>query len=234
MILRKLNSSRFSEVLPLWIGTTVVVIGGGPSLTVEQVEHVRVAHFNGRVHCIAVNDAYLLAPWADVQYAADAAWHRWHSDGVERPGLTASEVRDRWHGFKGQKCSIENAYGDTVDYEDVHMLRNKNYPYHGWGISQDPKALVTGRNSGFQALNLATLSGSRRVLLLGFDGKEGEKSHWFGQHPKSTPVSAYEQYRQAMSLAERELQDIGAEVLNCSPDSAINTFRKVNLEEALC
>ncbi len=236
MILRRLENSRFSEVLPAWHGATAVLIGGGPSLTQDQVEIVRVAHVAGRVRAIAINDAYLLAPWADVSHAADAHWHRWHTDGIAMPllGLRADQVCARWAAFAGQKCTIENN-GQNVADEAVHILKNAHGKVHGVGLSCDPRALVTGRNSGFQALNLAILAGAKRIILLGFDGKVGAdgKTHWFGSHPRPTPDAAYHLYRQAMSAALRDIESAGVTVLNCSANSAIDTFPKIDLEVAL-
>lgn len=232
-ILHKLVSGYFSEVWPAWRGDTVVIIGGGPSVTKEDVELVRVARRDKHVRCIAVNDAYLLAPWADVQYAADARWHKWHTQGIARLDMTAGQVRDAWRSFMGQKCSIEADDQEVFAYEDVYVLRNRDHPNQGWGLSTDPRALATGRNSGFQALNLATLAGASRVLLLGFDGKPGDQAHWFGEHPAPTPVSAYELYREAMSRAELDLSRLGVEVINCSMRSAIDSFPKKPLSEVL-
>ncbi len=223
-------------MLPRWTGESVVLLGGGPSLTLAQVGMVCAAREAGRVRCIAVNDTYLWAPWADVHYAADSHWHKWHSEGIAKPliGLTADQVRMRWSGFAGQKCSIENSGGNITD-EAVHMLRNKTFPDHSMGLSLDPRALVTGRNSGFQSLNLAALAGAKTIILLGFDGKPDTngKTHFFGDHPRPTPVAAYPLYRQAMSAAENALIDAGVTVVNCSPGSAIDTFMKADLGEVI-
>lgn len=236
MILSRIENSRYSVVAPEWHGQTVVLLGGGPSLTTAQVEQVRRAHESGEVRCIAINDAYLLAPWADVHYAADARWHRWHTAGVEKAvlGLTAHQVRDQWTAFAGQKCSID-AGSLTVADESVHVLRNANGEGHSFGLSLDPGALVTGRNSGFQALNLAVLAGAARVLLLGFDAKPAAdgRAHWFGEHPEPTSQAIYPLCRQAMSAAEDALITGGVEVLNCSPGSALDTFRHVDLWRVL-
>lgn len=236
MILRRLENSRFSEVLPAWHGATAVLIGGGPSLTQDQVEIVRVAHVAGQVRTIAINDAYLLAPWADVSHAADAHWHRWHTDGIAIPalGLSAMRVCQKWAAFAGQKCTIQSSSGNVTD-EAVHMLRNKTHPEHGVGLSLDPQALVTGRNSLFQSLNMAVLAGAKRVILLGCDGQPAEdgRSHWFGSHQRPTPNAAYPLYRQAMSAARESIQAAGVLVINASPESAIDSFPKMNLQDAL-
>jgi len=235
MILHRIEGSRFSEVSPNWAGETVVLIGGGPSLTREQVRVVSLAHAERRARCIAINDAYHLAPWADVLYAADARWYWWQQHGKSAVGLGLSPeiVRRNWADYRGEKCSIESS--SMAWDESVHFLRNLHGNCHGVGLSCDNRALVTGRNSGFQALNLAVLAGARKIVLLGFDGgkaKDG-RSHWFGDHPEATPDAVYSYFRQAMSAAENALADLGVEVLNCSPGSMIDSFPKSDIGVAL-
>lgn len=235
-LLQRLPGSRFSEVLPSWGNRAVVILGGGPSLTSRQLVAVSFAHQDDRVRLIAVNDAYLWAPWADVCYAADPRWHRWHTDGVSKPhlGLSPLQVRDSWKYFAGEKCSIESACSGQIA-EDVHLLRNRDHPYHGVGLSRDPAQLVTGRNGGFQALNLASLSGAKLVILLGFDGQTAGdgRTHWHGSHQRATPPQAYDEYRKSFSAAEAELEAVGVRVINASPGSAINSFEKADIEVAL-
>lgn len=235
-ILRRLPGERFSEVVPEWKGETVVIIGGGPSLTLEQIATVRAEHAAGRLRCIAVNSAYLWAPFADALYAADSHWFRWHTEGIAIPqlGLTSVEVRERFAAFAGQKCTIQNSGANVAD-EAVHMLRNKTHPDRAFGLSRDPRALMTGFNSGFQALNMAILAGGTPNLLLGFDGAPSRdgRTHFHGAHPRPTPQEAYPLYRRAMSAAEHDIEELGIEVINCSPGSEINSWPKMALEEAL-
>lgn len=234
MILRRNDSDRFSAVVPEWRGKTAVILGGGPSLTPEQIEIVGEARRADRVRVIAVNDAYLWAPWADVHYAADAKWHAWHAAGIPKPllGLTAEQVRERWAAFAGERCSIECS---SVEAPGVHLLRNKHFPVHGTGLSLDPRFIVSGRNSGFQALNIAVLAGASDVLLLGFDGKPAKdgKSHWHGDHPVISSSSVYDAFRRSFSAAERDLEAAGVRVINCSPGSAIDSFPKMPIADAL-
>lgn len=235
MILRRIEGDWHSEVVPLWRGLTTVLIASGPSLTHEQVRRVRAARETCAVRVIAVNDAYLLAPWADVHYAADEHWRSWQVEGKAKPllGLSGEDVKARWASFAGQKCGIDSGNGPPAD-DAVHVLRKHQTPQN-FGLSLDPREIVTGRNSGFQALNVAVLAGAKRVILLGYDGKkdEGGKRHFFGDHPKVEADVVYPVYCQAMSKAENSLRDAGVEVVNCSPGSAIESFPKMDLREAL-
>lgn len=232
-MLRRLEGTRFSEVLRVWEGATVVVIGGGFSLTLEQVAAVRAARELGAVRCIAVNDAYLWADFADVLYGADARWWAWQEAGIPKPllGMSADQVRERYRAFAGERCTIEHS-GNDVD-DAIHMLRNhRSQPYHLQSLSLDPTALATatGKNSGFQAINLAVLAGAKTVVLLGIDGRPG---HFHGGHPIASPAQFYEEMRKAFSAAEDSIRKAGVTVLNASPGSSIDSFPKVRLEEAL-
>lgn len=243
MILERIPGVRYSRVVRAWEGATVAILGGGPSLTAQAFERVREAREADRLRSVAVNDSYLLAPWADAHYAADAKWHAWHVAGVPKPalGLTAEDVRERWRVFGGERCTIEPAKDYPVAEEGaieaderIHILRNVHHPYRGAGLSLDPGYLVTGWNSGFQALNLAILAGARRVLLLGFDAchTADGRTHWHGGHPKASSGD-FKPFLRAFSAAEDAIARAGVEVLNCSPISRIASFPKVDLDEAL-
>lgn len=118
----------------------------------------------------------------------------------------------------------------------MHLLRNKHYPNNGTGLSLDPEFLVTGSNSGFQALNLAVLAGAATVILLGYDGREpepGQPSHWFGDHPRREPVAVFAKYRESFTSSAKALAAAGVRVINCSPGSAVEAFEKMELDDAL-
>lgn len=238
MILRRLPDSRFSEVVPEWRGATVVLLGAGPSLTLEHLKLIRAAREADRIRVIAINDLYLLAPWSDVHYAADSHWHAWHGVGISKPtlGLPAEMVRQRWASFVGQKCSIEQS-GSNIRDEAVHILRNVAHPKGDAGLSRDPRALVTGFHSGFQALNLAVLAGADTVILCGFDAREPTNeiaAHGLtGDHPRPTPLEVYAQYRRAFSVAAPLIRQAGVSVFNASPLSAMESFPFVELAAVL-
>jgi hypothetical protein len=240
-ILRRIPGERFSEVVREWEAATVAILAGGPSLTREAFVDVgRLRTGSSSFKAIAVNDAYLLAPYADVCHFADSQWWRWQTDGIARPmiGMTAENVRARFASFAGQKCSLLWS-GSNITDDCVHILRCKRAAQgdeHGGGISLDPKMLASGRNSGYQALNLAILAGAKKILLFGFDGAQDEagRSHWFGENPRSVPWQLFfESMRRSFSAAEREIVAAGITVINCNLRSAIDSFPKMTLEEAI-
>lgn len=240
MILERIAGELRSRIRPLWSAYPVVVLGGGPSLTSDQIELVHIARKADAVRVIAVNDSYLAAPWADVLYFADAKWVAWHTHGVAKPklGLTATDVRERWATFAGLKCGIETAEPHLP--VQVHVLRVSPWtPTRG--LSVDPGALATGRqdgymgHSGFQALNMAVLAGAKTIILLGFDGRPGPdgRTHFHGEHQAPTPADVWDHIRRSFSCAERELKAAGVRVLNCSPGTSIDTFEKASLVDVL-
>lgn len=208
MILRRLEGSRYSEVIPAWEGETVAIIGGGPSLTTDQIEAVH------GVRCVAINNSYQLAPWADALYFSDWEWF---------------DNNPAARNFAGLKISIQNERAQVVD-ASVHLLRNGGAD----GLSNDPKEIRTGRNSGYQVVNLLVLAGVKKIILLGVDGQKSDagRTHWHAGHKYPTPDAAFELYRKAFSSIEHQIAAMGVRIFNCSAHSAIG-FEKVTVAEAL-
>lgn len=203
---------NFWSVPRLWPGATVAIVGGGPSLKGEQVIDCAAAGFP----IIAINDAYRLAPWAKMLYFADERWWRWHKDRVN------------FQQFEGLKVSIEQGQF-TIDAPDVLILKNLSDGERNV-LSEDPSGVVTGRASGYQAINIAYLAGAKRIMLLGFDAKEG---HWFGDHPIPTPRAFYRDMPRYFTKLADALLARGVDVVNCSPGSALECFRKMELNAFL-
>jgi hypothetical protein len=92
-----------------------------------------------------------------------------------------------------------------------------------------------GSNSGYQAVNLAYVFGAVKVVLLGFDmQRTGGLTHWHGNHPaainRDLPVKEF--LKKFPALA-RDLEAEGVEVINATRETALECFKKVDLEEAL-
>lgn len=185
----------------LFPGETAVCIGGGPSLTREDVEYCR-----GRARVVAVNDAYKLAPWADILYAADACWWYWHKGVPE---------------FQGPKYALEK---QSIRV-NVTVLQNTGID----GLELAPTGLRNGRNSGYQAVGLCHHLGIARIVLLGYDMYGG---HWFGNHPnhRSSPYHAFRKY---FTTIVKPLEEAGIEVVNATPGSRLECFPKRPLREVL-
>ena len=197
----------------LWPGWDFACLGGGPSLTQGQVDSLR-----DRARVIAVNDAYRLAPWADVLYACDWRWWRKHDGVADFPGL---------------KVTLSNARGHLDAWPEIKVLENTGTD----GLETAPTGLRTGRNGGYQAINLALHLGAARVLLLGYDMKAAGdgRTHWFGDHQDwPTKATIFENlFLPNFAGLAAPLRQAGVEVINCTPGSALTVFPALSLEAAL-
>jgi hypothetical protein len=205
-------SGRDAKVLPVWKGLTVACLATGPSLNETCITLLKTLS----IPCIAVNDAYLLAPFAKVAYFADEKWWHWHKD------------REEWKSFAGEKCSLAINI-KQVKEEAVSLLKHERTD----GLSTDPTMICTGSNSGYQALNIATLTGAARVLLVGYDCRDvGGKAHFFGDHPDKTKPP-YDSIIPRFHVAAKMSKSQGVRVINCTPNSAIDAFERGDLESVL-
>lgn len=231
-----MSFTDFWRVPRLWPGETLAILASGPSLTQEQASVCR-----GRVRTIAINDSYLLAPWADLHYFCDAKWYDWHCK-FESPAQ-ALFGRERamalFHGFQGLRVTLEPTAAVRQHEPALKVLRNDSAPKDGKprpeGLCREPDGLRTGRNSGFQAINLAVHCGVGRILLLGYDMRAtGGKTHWFGEHPRPTGAAIYgHTFLPAFASLVAPLQELGAEVVNCTPGSALTDFPRQDLADCL-
>jgi hypothetical protein len=205
------------KIEPEWAGDTAVVLASGPSMTREQCEKVR------HLRTIAVNNQGIdtiadkvmvpaLAPWADILYAADSKW--WDHYG------------DRALKFAGRKVTIRGS-----QYKGLLWLRQSAERT----FDVRPNYLATGGNSAYQALHIAVHLGARRVILLGVDMKvAGRRKHWFGDHPhKLNTMPNFGNWMKAFRRLAPIMEKRGVEVINCSPDSALDAFPRQSLEAAL-
>jgi hypothetical protein len=195
-------------VPPMWAGQTVCVLASGPSMSAEIARQVQ----ESDAHAIAVNSTVRLAPWADMLYAADPEWwaHPSNADAREFAGLRVS-------------CSVVPAC-------QVLMLRNTGQD----GYDPDPECIRTGLNSGYQAIHIAMHARAAKIILCGFDMAGG---HWHGDHPKglrNVPLEHYARYAKKFEGLVKPAADLGIDIVNCTPGSAVTAFRMSTLEAELC
>lgn len=186
---------------------TAICIAGGRSLTREDVEYCQ-----GKGKVYAVKEAALLAPWADIMYAADGDW--WDNN------------PERWESFAGEKwtCSEEAATRHGLNYIPVKSQ---------WHWSLEKGVIASGGNSGFQVLNMAELDGAERIIMLGYDyGYEpGQDKHWFDTiHPRHSRQSNYKEWNERLRKAT---QYVRASLINCTPVTNIDCIARANLRDIL-
>lgn len=165
---------------------------------------------------IAINDTYRAAPWADVLYACDGPW--W----------------DRAHGardFAGQRWTQDRS---AAERWGLNWVEGRYRP----GLSDTPKMIHYGGNSGYQAINLAYhFAGGPLAILIAYDmqkAPDGRRHHHDTEPAKSFPD--FRAWVANFATMRPDLDRLGLDVVNCSRVTAIpeSTFRRADLGAALC
>jgi hypothetical protein len=88
-------------------------------------------------------------------------------------------------------------------------------------------------NSGAGAIALAVAGGASRVIMLGYDCQHTYgKAHWHGDHPIGMGNAAMsDKWAKRFELMAHKFESI--EILNASRVTALECFRRVDLEDAL-
>jgi hypothetical protein len=199
-------------VKPDWTGRTCVVMASGPGLTDGQAYAVSQAR--DRVTTIAVNSSYMMAYWADIVYAGDLQW--WKSYHKKVPKFC-------------QKAQLWTGDHQAASHYQLNRMKSVNRP--GLGLQYTHM----GGNSGYQAINLAFLFGSRRILLLGFTMREIDgRKHWHVDHPQPLVQKILpDEWRHKFQALAKDLQRENCQVINCDPLSALTCFPMGDIEEEL-
>jgi hypothetical protein len=159
---------------------------------------------------VVVNNTVSLAPWADMLYAADAAWWKVHEKDAA--------------AFQGLKVTCSD-----VASADVLRLREGDRE----GFADTPDTVCTGGNSGYQAIHVAAHAGCTRILLCGFDMHGG---HWHERHDpplREHGEAIYARWVPRFNTLAPALAARGIEVINCTPGSALKLWPFVPLAQAL-
>jgi hypothetical protein len=153
-----------------------------------------------------------------VVYGCDAPW--W----THRRGLP---------DFKGLKvCYAGNGLSGYPEVRRIEIEKtNDALLLHKHGKTG------SGGNSGFQALNLAIQWGARKILLVGYDMSDASGAHWYGRNnwigANNPNGHNFKRWIAAFETAAKQCRELGVEVVNCSPWSALACFPKMTIEAAL-
>ena len=224
----------------MWKGGTCFLIGGGPSMPREFGVPTKIINevFAGKrgidsygpylhpihnQHVIGVNAAYLLGNWVSVCYFGDRSFF------AENMKPLAA-----WPNLIVTNAALSPSRG--LHYQTgIKKLKTGSAE----GLSLDPKEIYWGRSSGAAAINFATLAGAIRIVLLGYDMNavdvNGSRyTHWHKHYGKyRVSKVAFAKFLKHFPAIARDAEKRGIEILNASPDSAIDCFKKVKLKDVL-
>lgn len=197
---------------PDWSSKPVLFVASGPS-----AKDVAIGALRGRVFAFAVKEGVELCPWADAVYGCDKPW--WdHKQLLPRfSGLKmAWEGEPKWSAPGIVSIRIPDAKDDRILTDQIGVVGS-------------------GRNSGFQAVNLAVQFGMRRGILVGYDMTDRSGSHYYGRNawPNANNPDGwlFEKWQKAFNDAAKDLTRLGIEIVNTSTYSALTCFRKAPLHE---
>lgn len=103
------------------------------------------------------------------------------------------------------------------------------------GLCETPGRVHGGKNSGYQALNLAMHLGATLALLVGFDMRPAAdgQQHAFGEHPGSLCVEMpFAAFVAAFATVPPVVGRM--RIINCTPGSRLTMFPTATLDEVLC
>lgn len=190
---------------------TVAIMAPGPSLTKEQVNAI----MKRGIFTIAIGDAYLLNPFADILYHCDRRWWMYYKGVPE------------FHGC--QRVSME----DVPAYPEIKQVIQS--PMRE-GLALQKPYIVAGANSGHQAINLAFHYHPKRIILVGYDMKKAPDGQYNvrGQHPvELKSLGKFSKFMEKIATLRAPLAQHGVTVYNCTIDTDLQCFAKRDLEDVL-
>lgn len=187
-----------------WLGKRCFVIGGGPSLRGFDWSLLR------DELVIGANRAFETGV-CDIVVAMDRRWWQWYKDDpqlVAHPLKVVPSSNPQWRwGF------------------DVYWLKTKSMFYWGQDIAV---GVGSGPDTGFCALNLADVLGASPIYMLGYDmkgGADGKQDWWHDGYKRRQKNHVYSRYAKMYATAAA-CHRIRGEIINLSPDSALECFPK--------
>ncbi len=207
---------------PWWSDRAVFLVGGGPSLA--GFDFSRLADFG---YILGINQSMLDAPC---------------QAGVSLDHLFVTYRRAELCEF-AKSTPLYLALGDiwwraAAPIPGAIYLRDSDIPAPAVapGLSRKPDAVYRGATSGYVALGLATLKRAKRIVLLGYDyAVNASKHHYHDAYfwHQAANDQSIDKWAQQFKSAAAACAEIGIEVINASPLSAIDAFPKMSIEDAL-
>lgn len=232
------------QIPKIWDGGECWIIGGGPSLS-EQFEipievvqkvvkkeetpsayspYMKAIH---KKHVIGINMSFMIGGWIDMVFFGDKRWYINNREPLSKfPGLKVT-----CHPY------FKNKRYESEKIKYVPKDRNK-----GKGVSSNKNTVCWNANSGGAAISVAVHMGVKRIVLVGFDMKlsDDQRQHWHSYYKSALKVHRKQEHklpfhRHLLGFPEikRDAKKMGVEILNASPESAIDCFKKVSVKDLL-
>lgn len=203
----------YFRIPKLYIGQTVFVVGGGPS-----VNHIPWKLLRDRP-IVGCNDAFRLGDHIDWLVFADKRWWVWNH-----------EELTKWKNRENTIALVPQLLKDKPSW--LKIVRRDEARF---GLSVEPDTVCWNRGCGGAAINVAYLLGASRVVLLGFDMRMVDRKHnWHDNHRSEERPKIYQNsmipFLKPMSDA---MKVTGFQIVNATPNSALDVFPIKPLEELI-
>jgi len=225
------------KIPKMWHEGTCFIFGGGNSIMeqfnvpkeiIEKILNKEIsvnelspyfAYLHDK-HVIGINKAYKIGKWFDIIYFGDSSFYLLNKKGLaDYPNLVISCANNFQHGRLG----IKKVDRDT----------SKTF-----GISKKNGKVSWNNNSGSAAISLACHLGVKKIVLLGFDmntENPEQSSHWhrmYGVQKSDEKLKrTFKRHLKGFKQIAIDAKEMGVEIINLNPNSAINEFPKMSLQE---
>jgi hypothetical protein len=225
----------------MWEGGECWIIGGGPSIPLEfgipddvvagvYSEELPISAYSPFLspihdkHIIGINTAFLFGSWIDLMFFGDGGFYFANKPKLDRfPKVKVSSnphlLRKKTHDIK-------------------YVPRNVGHPD---GISTRENTVAWNLNSGAASISIAYQLGVKKIYLLGFDMHVGENGdqHWHRHYnrnkdpKKKAKQMPFARHLKGFFAIARDAERLGLEIINVSPNSKIEQFKRVKLSDVL-
>ncbi len=207
----------FSEVgEPYWTDKPTLIVGSGSSLKGFDFGALR-----GLGYILAVKEAIWDLPFADACFSLHMPWPRRREKELKALAVPLYLAVPR---------GMSEKQYDPIIPQAIYIERGNEKH-----LSDDPKLIHAGGNSGFGALNLAYLKRPKTIYLFGFDYNRSG-GHYCPdryENPDSHNARYWENWGDNFINVKHQLAAKGMTVINASPNSSIKAFPKVSIEQAM-
>jgi hypothetical protein len=193
----------------MWPGQTVVIVGGGQSLSFTQLRIVAKARMEDRCRVIAINDQVFWCWWADWLHGCDLKFWLWHSEALIK--------------FQGIKTTLAD---NVPDAWVSGFLKNTGQE----GFDPHPHHVRTGGNGVYQMMHASIQAGAKKVVLIGVDMRG---NHCHSGHPDKIVIGNFVAMKNRFETLKPALKERGIDVVNCSPGTELEAFPKADIEAVL-
>lgn len=191
----------------MWAGQQVYVVGGGPSLRGFDWSKLR-----GQ-------------PWI----GCNAAWRYRPSIAVSADSSFVAKTLHEGEVSAADNLVMINAGPHLPDGSVVRppwrfLQGTRRYTY------SLADGVLLAQHTGASAIHLADLLGARRIVLLGFDMMSSSTlcENFHDEYPEPGYAAAYLAFRVALAVSVAPY--VRADVVNATPNTALNCFRRAPRE----